>query len=197
MGEADRFDVERVRALFDALADRLVDRGAHGTIYLVGGVALALAHYELGERRLTRDIDAAYSPAPLIDELVAEIAQEQGIPAGWLNQKASLFFPAHGLPDGEAVIERAGLTVSVGPAPLLLAMKLRAARISRDADDIALLLRACDIRSVDEAIAVLDDVYDGEEIFKPMARVIVEAALGEYEVATARPPFTLEVVPVR
>jgi hypothetical protein len=136
-------------------------RGARveGTVYVVGGAALALTYYEGGERRLTSDIDAAYTPATVIEELIAEIAQDEGISANWLNQKASQFFPAHGLPEGHVVIERAGLTVSVGPAPLLLAMKLRAARLGRDNDDIAVLLRICDIRSVDEAIAVLDECY--------------------------------------
>jgi len=193
----DDFDVARVQALFDDLADRLVARGVDGTIYLVGGAALALAYYELGERRLTSDIDAAYSPATVIDELIAEIAEEQGIASNWLNQKASQFFPAHGLPAGQVIIERAGLTVSVGPPRFLLAMKLRAARLGRDNDDIAVLLRRCDARSVDEAIELLDACYDGEEPFKPMARLIVEAALDTYEVTTARPPFTLDAVAPR
>lgn len=194
---SDEFDVERVRELLNELAERLVKRGVEGTVYVVGGAALALSYYELGERRLTSDIDAAYSPSAVIDELVTEIAQDRGISSNWLNQKASQFFPAHGLPDGHVVIEREGLTVSVGPAPLILAMKLRAARLGRDNDDIAVLLRLCDVRSVDEAIAVLDEWYHGEEPFKPMARLIVEAALGEYAVNTARPPFTLSAMPSR
>lgn len=194
---SDQFDVERVQELFDDLAEKLVNLGVEGTVYVVGGAALALSYYELGERRLTSDIDAAYSPATVIDEVVTEIAQERGISSNWLNQKAAQFFPAHGLPEGDVVIEREGLTVSVGPAPLLLAMKLRAARLGRDNDDIAVLLRLCDVRSVDEAIAVLDEWYDGEEAFEPMARLIVEAALGEYAVNTARPPFTLSAMPSR
>lgn len=191
------FDVERVLELLDELAERLVRRRVEGTVDVVGGAALALSYYELGERRLTSDIDAAYSPSAVIDELVTEIAQDRGISSNWLNQKASQFFPAHGLPDGHVVSEREGLTVSVGPAPLILAMKLRAARLGRDNDDIAVLLRLCDVRSVDEAIAVLDEWYDGEEPFKPMARLLVEAALGEYPVNTARPPFTLGAMPSR
>lgn len=194
---SDEFDVERVQELLDELAERLAKRGVEGTVYVVGGAALALGYYELGERRLTGDIDAAYSPGTVIDEVVTEIAQERGISSSWLNQKASQFFPAHGLPEGHVVIEREGLTVFVGPAPLLLAMKLRAARLGRDNDDIAVLIRRCDVRSVDEAIAVLDECYDGEEAFKPMARLIVETALGEYAVETARPPFTLRAMPSR
>lgn len=63
---SDEFDVERVQELLDELAKRLAKRGVEGTVYVVGGAALALSYYALGERRLTSDIDAAYSPATVI-----------------------------------------------------------------------------------------------------------------------------------
>lgn len=44
---------------------------------------------------------------------------------------------------------------------------------------------------------MLDECYDDEGIFKPMARTIVDAALSEYEVRSARPPFTLPAMPPR
>lgn len=81
--------------------------------------------------------------------------------------------------------------VEIGPPRLLLAMKLRAARLGRDNDDIAVLLRRCGVRSVEESRAVLDDCDDGEERFTEKARAIVEAALAEYLVLSAIPPFTL------
>lgn len=104
----DEFDVQRVRALLDELADRLVAREIEGTVYIVGGAALALAYYELGERRLTGDIDAAYAPAKVIDELVAEIAQDEGISRNWLNNKASQFFPAAAFPKGTSSLSGRG-----------------------------------------------------------------------------------------
>jgi len=85
----------------------------------------------------------------------------------------------------------------VGPPRLILAMKLWAARLGRDNDDIAVLVRRCDVRSVDEAAAILAECYEGEEDLKPVARAMVETALGRYDVRSARPPFTLAPMPPR
>lgn len=153
-----------------------------------------MAYYELGERRLTADVDAWLTPNhPIVAEAEA-VAATLGLPANWLNEKATMFVPVHGLPDGIPVRRRAGMVIEVGPPRLLLAMKLRAGRIARDADDIAILLRRCGIRTIDEAQRVLDEQYDGEETFTTKARAIVESALGEYTVTTAIPPFTLPAV---
>lgn len=184
-------DTEKLRGVLEKLADRLADRGLEATVYIVGGAALALAYYVEGERRLTNDVDASFFPAEAIADEADLLAREHGLPSGWLNRKANQFFPAHGLPEGTVLIARDHVAIVVGPPRLILAMKLRAARLGRDNDDIAVLLRRCDVRSVDEAKAVLDDVYDGEGALKPMAILMVEAALQEYPVATARPPFVL------
>lgn len=188
------FETAEIRTLLAAVAKRLDDRGIRARIYLLGGAALALAHYEQGERALTRDIDAWYVPGPEIDQMVREIAELQDLPPDWLNAGAAQFVPAHGLPPGVPFLKEGSVVIEIAPARLLLAMKLRAARPGRDDDDIAILLRRCDVTSVEQAQAVLDEVFDGEERFKPWARLIVEAALGEYTVTTAIPPFTLPAV---
>lgn len=190
-------DVARLRDILEELVDRLIDRGTAARVYLVGGAALALAYYDEGERRLTNDVDASYFPAEEVADVVEAIATRYGLRNDWLNRRAAQFFPPQGLPEGLVVINRGSVSIMVGPPRLLLAMKLRAARLGRDNDDIAVLLRRCDIRSVDEAKAVLDGCYEGEEVFSAMARTIVVAALGEYEVRSARPPFALAPMPAR
>lgn len=187
-------DTALLNAALDALLARLEARGIEGRIYVIGGAALALAYYELGERRLTADVDAWLTPSDAISFEAEVVASEFGLPPDWLNEKATMFVPVHGLPAGTPLRRRAGMVIEVAPPRLLLAMKLRAGRISRDADDIAILLRHCGIRSITEAQAVLDDVFDGEEPFTAKSRAIVEAALGEYTVTTAIPPFTLPAV---
>jgi len=187
-------DTALLNAALDLLLDRLERQGIEGRIYVIGGAALALAYYELGERRLTADVDAWLTPNRVILTEAEEVAATLGLPANWLNEKATMFVPVHGLPAGIPVRRRAGMVIEVGPPRLLLAMKLRAGRIARDADDIAILLRRCGIRTIDEAHRVLDEEYDGEEAFTAKARAIVEAALGEYTVTTAIPPFTLPAV---
>lgn len=190
-------DATRLWALLDELAKRLADQGVEARIFVVGGAALALSYYDEGDRRLTNDVDASFFPADAVAQVADTLAAEHGLRPDWLNGRARRFYPAAGLPEGGVLICREQVEIVVGPPRLLLAMKLRAARLGRYNDDIAVLLRRCDIRSVQEAIDVLDEVYDGEEIFKPVAHAIVEAALGEYEVRSARPPFTLAPMPPR
>jgi hypothetical protein len=50
------------------------------------------------------------------------------------------------------------------PADMLLAMKLNAARGSRDRPDISSLLVACDVESTREADAIFTRYYPGEEM---------------------------------
>lgn len=188
------FDATDIRALLLVVADRLDATNVSARIYLLGGAAMALAYYDHGERTLTRDIDAWYVPGPEVDRVIQDVADERGLPSDWLNAGASQFVPAHGLPDGITYLTKGNVHIELAPAHLLLAMKLRAARPGRDDDDIAILVRRCGLRSVEEAQRVLDEVYDGEERFKPWAQLIVEAALGEYTVTTAIPPFTLPAV---
>lgn len=157
---------------------------------------MALGYYDEGERRLTQDVDASMSPVAEIAEVASEMAVRHGLRDDWLNG-ASQFFPPGGLPAGTVIIERGRATVTIADPSFLLAMKLRAARLGRDNDDIAVLLRRCDVRSVEEAQAVLDEWFDGEEVFKPIARTIVEVALQAYEVRSAVPPFTLSPMPER
>jgi len=193
----DLLDTERLEALLTELADRLADRGIAANLYIVGGAALALCYYQEGQRRLTNDVDASFSPVEEVANEAEALAEKYGLRPGWLNPKAAQFFPAHGLPEGSTVIERDRVAMVVGPPRLILAMKLRAARLGRDNDDVAVLIRRCDIRSVEEAEAVLAECYNGEESFGPVARAMVETALGRYEVRSARPPFTLEPMPTR
>ncbi len=193
----DLLDTELLDALLTELADRLADRAIAANLYIVGGAALALSYYQEGERRLTNDVDALFYPVEAVANEAEVLAAKHGLRPGWLNAKAAQFFPAHGLPEGSMVIERDRVTIVVGPPRLILAMKLRAARLGRDNDDVAVLVRRCDVRSVEEAEAVLAECYDGEETFKPVARAMVETALGRYEVRSARPPFTLEPMPPR
>ncbi len=176
------------------LAQRLDALGIEGQIFLLGGAALALGYYEEGERRLTADVDAWFTPPGAVSAAAEVLATEMHVPADWLNDKAVIFVPPHGLPEGISLLRHGGMAIDLAPPGLLLAMKLRAARVGRDNDDIAILLRRCGVRSVVGAQAVLDEWYDGEELLTAKARAIIEVALGDYPVRSAIPPFTLPAV---
>ena len=143
---------------------------------------MALEHYKEGiERRVTRDVDALYGSSAVVEQIADELRQEWGLPTAWLNDKVKMFAPAHGMPPGSLLVERGGVRIEACSARSMLARKLRAARLGRDEDDIAVLLRRCDVRTLAEARDVLDEFYDGEEAVKPEAELITSDALGEYQ----------------
>jgi hypothetical protein len=63
--------------------------------------------------------------------------------------------------------EEGGVVILVARPKLLLAMKLRAGRGRRDADDIDRLLDACGIASLAEAVELFDGYYPEDEIAAP------------------------------
>lgn len=75
----DRTEILR---LLRQLAARLHERGIDGEMYAVGGAAIAIA---FDERRATRDIDAVFEPKHIVYEVAGEMAEEMGLPPGWLN----------------------------------------------------------------------------------------------------------------
>ena len=77
------------------------------------------------------------------------------------------------------------LTVKAAGAKTLLAMKLRASRPFKDVDDIAVLLRACQITSVEQAKAVLEEMYDGEHELSETGERLVLGALGAHRITQA------------
>jgi hypothetical protein len=59
-------------------------------VRIVGGAALLL-HGLID--RATADIDARYSSAAVVDEIVQQMAEEYGLPERWLNSNAVAFLP--------------------------------------------------------------------------------------------------------
>lgn len=162
-----------ITELLRELAARLRARGVSGGIRLVGGAALAIAYYD---RRATSDIDAAFSPAQPVLEVVAEIAAERNLPSDWLNDRALGYIPFVNLHDWVEVFHDGDVSVSVGSAAMLLAMKLAANRGARDSDDIGALLDVCDIRSVEQA-QELYETYHSQAVLSAAAVERIEAHL--------------------
>ena len=71
-----------------ALAAELHRRGISAEMYVVGGAAIALA---FDERRSTRDIDAVFEPKRAVYQAAADLAEQRGLPDGWLNDTVKGF----------------------------------------------------------------------------------------------------------
>lgn len=165
---------EMIRELLNELGNELAAVGELGELFVVGGAALALAY---GGRESTHDIDALFEPKLEMYAAAARVARRRGLPDQWLNDAMKGFL--HGDdPDRTLVFEHSALAVYVASPRYLLAMKLLSARIERDADDIALLLRLCAITDVDEALDLVEAAY-GPSRLTMKTQLLVEAILDD------------------
>ena len=86
-------------------------------------------------RRSTVDVDATFLPAAEVRQAARRVADELGLEPDWLNDGDKAFMPGND-PDQIAVFEGDNLSVAAASPRYLLAMKLLAARVDRDQDDI-------------------------------------------------------------
>jgi hypothetical protein len=163
----DAMTPEDVRELLEELATRLNDAGITAGIRVVGGAALSTLD---NSRRATSDIDAVIVPAGVAADIVTDLANERGLPSDWLNDAVLAYIPPVGPEDWVEVIRRGDVRVSIGSVHMLLAMKLRANRGVRDSDDIAFLLGACDVRTLDDAQDIYQR-YHAQDAISPSATV--------------------------
>ncbi len=158
-----------ILGLLNELADLLEAQGFHGDLFVVGGAAMALAY---SARRVTRDLDGIFEPKRVIYHAAEEIADRHGLPPDWLNDSVKGFLPG-GDPDATVLFDRPGLSVRVASPGYLFAMKLLAARVERDEDDIRTLYRLCGFRSVDDALEHVERLYPHRSI-PPRAQYLLQ-----------------------
>lgn len=153
-------DRDDILAALDELVEVLAAAGTRTHIRIVGGAAIAV---RFTRDATTTDVDALYGSAPEVEAAAKHIARRRGWPDDWLNDRVKAFASHFDGPDDWVSFDvRDGVEVRIADAPLLLAMKLRAARGRRDAADIDLLLDACEIATVEEAVAVFERYYPEE-----------------------------------
>lgn len=153
-------DQKLLRRAFELLAKHLKRRGVVGEVHVFGGAAMVLA---FNSRQATRDVDAVFAPDTHVLEAAREVADELGLPKSWLNNQASSY--VSGVAGrGTPVFDHANLRVMVTPIEHLLAMKVRAARAVRDADDIRVLLNELKITKMSQVIAVVNKYIANEPL---------------------------------
>lgn len=162
-------DRKLLRAAFGVLAEKLSRRGVVGEVHVFGGAAMVLA---FNARAATRDVDALFKPDSHVLEAAHEVATELRLPKSWLNNQASVYVSGRA-GRGTPVFDHPNLRVMVTPPEHLLAMKVRAARATRDADDIRGLIGHLQLRSVSAAIAIVAR-YFPEEPLSDRSKMLLE-----------------------
>lgn len=166
---------DEIVELLTEVGAALDDRGLRGEMFLVGGAAMALA-YDV--RRSTRDIDAVFEPKATIYEVAASIAVERDLPDGWLNDSVKGLLPGTDA-QAQEVLDVPGLRVSVASAPYLLALKVAAARVDRDAEDIRALAEICGLHRAVEVLDLAVRIIGPSRPLPPKVTYLVEELFPE------------------
>ena len=148
--------------LFELLDAELAAEDVTGELYLVGGAAMCLA---LNARDATRDVDALFRPTRLVREAARRVAVQADVAEDWLNDAVKGFLGSRG--EYEPFLDRDHLKVFVAHPTYLLAMKCAAMRLGEefhDIDDVRYLLRALDLKTVEEALGVVTRYFDEERL---------------------------------
>ncbi|ONH49540.1 hypothetical protein CcI49_38615 [Frankia sp. CcI49] len=131
MNERYEFSAAEIVALLARLDERLRARGVSGSVFVVGGAAVAVTSGR--DLRRTEDVDAITSDSVVVTE-ARELARAEGLPENWLNTRAGMWMPP--LPaEASTPAPGPGLHVTYASDGFLLATKLIAQR-RKDAADI-------------------------------------------------------------
>jgi hypothetical protein len=137
---------------------------------IYGGAALAIA-FDI--RHATRDVDAVVRGNPdFVRQAAEKIAQEEGWPDDWLNDGVKGFTSANEqmqLMVGFEASSSGGLRIHIPTPQYLFAMKCMAMRPegidgSHDISDIKALAVAADIKSAEDALALVSSFYPASRI---------------------------------
>lgn len=162
-------DREGLLRAFRALDEELGRNQIRADVFVVGGAAMAMAY---DTRRSTSDVDAVFVPTTEVRAAARRVAERLDLDADWLNDGVKAFVPGDD-PDKSNVFEGAYLQVAAASPRFLLAMKLLAARVERDQDDIRELYRLCGFSMAEEGLQVVAAAYPSR-IIPPRTRFMLE-----------------------
>lgn len=158
---------EQILHALAALSDSLGRQGVTGELCLFGGTVMMLA---FTARLTTKDVDALFQPAPLIRDLAGRIAEENNLPADWLNDGVKGFLSAqHEITAGN-LPQFPNLHLTMPVPEYLLAMKCMAARLGNttgeasDVADIVFLIRHLNLRSAPDVLEIVGTYYPASRI---------------------------------
>ena len=172
---------EQILHALQTLSDELGKQSAMGEICLFGGTVMVLA---FNARLTTKDVDGLFQPAQIIRALARDIAADQQLPPGWLNDAVKGFISARHETITGNLPQFPNLRLTMPVPEYLLAMKCMAARIGGTADeptdvaDIMYLIRHLKLKSSKEALDLVGLYYPANRI-PVKAQYLVEGLFEE------------------
>jgi hypothetical protein len=158
---------EKILAALNALSDELGRKCIKGEVCLFGGTVMVLA---FTARLATKDVDALFQPTQAIRELARQIADEQHLPANWLNDGVKGFISSRHEVTAGNLPQFSHLRLTMPVPEYLLAMKCMAARLGGTADeptdvaDISFLVRHLKLQSAKEVLDLVAQYYPASRI---------------------------------
>jgi hypothetical protein len=145
-----------------SLSDELGKQGVTGEVCLFGGTVMVLA---FTARLTTKDVDALFQPAQTIRALARRIADDQHLPADWLNDGVKGFLSTRHETTAGNLPQFPHLRLTMPVPEYLLAMKCMAARLGGTADeptdvaDIVFLVRHLKLKSAKDVLELVGHYY--------------------------------------
>jgi hypothetical protein len=127
------------------------------------------------DRAAISDITACFVPNGPLVTAIGEIATENNWAATWLEDLA-VIYASRAPGAGARVFDHPHLQVAVSPPDHLLALKVLAARATRDANDVRFLLTHLDINKPEQVWTIVDRFFP-ETQPSPRSRALVEDIL--------------------
>jgi len=199
------FNRDALLDAFDQIGRAAVAAGTRLQIAVYGGSALMLAS---NFRFATEDVDIAeigQSWPVWLSDVVERIAQEKDWSATWLNDAVSFHLSALARADRDLtafgtfprLAEEVGLTVFVPSARYMLALKLKALRVSdfdrgeQDMADVAHLLKVLALTEIEDAIGILAEFFPNSAAHADKQRFVLKRLFsGDTSVDAPRYPRT-------
>ena len=167
------FSRRTILRAFEALSDELGQQGLKGELFVVGGAAMALVY---SARRVTRDIDAIFEPKAEIYESARRVAERLDLPDDWLNDAVKSYAPGNDR-NGQRVFQSTHLQATAASPEYLLAMKLLAARVDQDTDDIRTLYGILGFTTADQGLDLVERFYPSRR-FEARTQFLLEELFG-------------------
>ncbi|MDR1861864.1 MAG: nucleotidyltransferase [Candidatus Ancillula sp.] len=152
---------EQILSLFTQVESKMKAKNIRGTLYVVGGAAMALKYEGF---RLTVDVDGIFEPADEILEIAHEVARENNLDRDWLNNAVKVPLESAGeeeyVPFDEFSTDT--LSVAVASPEMLLAMKIRAGR-GKDIEDAALIVKELRLKDAFEIQRIYERFFGAKD----------------------------------